>query len=218
MKAIKYEFGDNLHKDSKLTFLFEDTEDTSNKRKGFFLCQCGDIIIRPMWNVKNGQNNMCRSCKSRKHGLHGTKAYICWKNLVARCCNPKNPQYYNYGGRGIDVASRWLPENNGLINFYEDMGEPSDGLSLDRIDVNKGYSKENCRWADWETQANNKRKTKERYDNVYSIQVCHEEGNVIVYVSDNQGRKRFNLEGGDGDFVVYSQEPVLFYQNNLEEI
>lgn len=81
-----------------------------------------------------------------------------YRAMKARCNNPNNEKYKNYGGRGIKICDEWLGKD-GIFAFYKwsiDNGWEK-GLSIDRIDNDKGYSPSNCRWTDYETQANNKR-------------------------------------------------------------
>lgn len=87
----------------------------------------------------------------RKHPLYAT-----FYNMIQRCKNPNNIWYK---ARGIEVCSRWSGEN-GFAYFLEDMGERPDGFQLDRIDNNKGYSPENCRWVGKYEQMGNTRATK----------------------------------------------------------
>lgn len=85
--------------------------------------------------------------------------YSVYRGMLNRCNNPHCHAYEKYGGRGIKVSQRWLGED-GFSNFCQDMGERADGMTLDRIDNDAGYSKDNCRWATAKQQANNTRKNK----------------------------------------------------------
>lgn len=82
-----------------------------------------------------------------------TKSFNSWRGMKARCLNPNDPRFKDYGGRGITVCERW----NVFANFLADMGERPEGTSLDRIDNTLGYSKENCRWAKPKDQQRNMR-------------------------------------------------------------
>lgn len=84
----------------------------------------------------------------------GTKTYFAWRSMRRRCLNPRDTSWKHYGGRGVLICDRWLEDYDA---FVEDMGFAEEGLSLDRIDPQKGYSPDNCRWATSTEQARNKR-------------------------------------------------------------
>ena len=106
------------------------------------------------------------------HGMTNTRVFRIWQGMKRRCLNRKRPEYKNYGGRGITVCERWMD----FRNFFEDMGQPRDGYSLERIDVNGNYEPGNCVWASRAQQASNKRTNVfiEIDGEVYTLRQCAE--------------------------------------------
>lgn len=99
-------------------------------------------------SYNNGKNN-----PRYTHGLSNTPTYKTWADMMQRCNNPKVRAYKYYGARGIKVSKRWRT----FSNFYKDMGERKEGLTLERIDNNKDYNPKNCKWATMKEQSMNKR-------------------------------------------------------------
>lgn len=137
----------------KLTVL---SESGSNERGVLFycLCECGNKVTFPGKDLRSDNN---KSCGCLNHGMTGTRPYHIWGNMKKRCDNPNSPDYPRYGGRGISYTKKW----GEFIYFWNDMKDNySDNLTLDRIDNDKGYSKENCRWVSKMEQSNNTRQVK----------------------------------------------------------
>jgi len=132
-------------------------------------CNCGNEKIIVGSSLKSGHTKSCgclikenRGVLKHGHAKRGKESitHRSWSDMLQRCNNPNYKRYQDYGGRGITVCDRWLPENNGFINFLKDMGERPKGKSLDRIENNKGYYPKNCKWSTPKEQCNNKRNNK----------------------------------------------------------
>ena len=127
-------------------------------RKGSFKCNCGELFTASVYDVKSGNTGSC-GCKGQSKLDHLTEAdkklYAVWVAMKQRCYNPNSHRYYNYGARGIRVDPTWV---DSFLTFLSDMGsKPSSEYSLDRLDGDKDYTPENCRWATPEEQASNTR-------------------------------------------------------------
>jgi hypothetical protein len=114
-----------------------------------------------MAHVRTGNTKSCGCFRAKRLIKHGHKAkghhsgaYVAWKGMKTRTTNSKSTGYHNYGGRGITIEDpRWFK----FENFLEDMGERPEGMQLDRIDNNRGYCKDNCRWVTHQDNSRNKR-------------------------------------------------------------
>jgi hypothetical protein len=129
---------------------------TSGKTVWDCQCACGKTTRVVGSNLKTGSTISCgcvRQARKVKHGHHGSSTYFTWREMRARCNNHSHSRYHDYGGRGIGVCARWAL----FTNFLDDMGERPEGLTLDRINNDEGYLKENCRWATYSEQNSNKR-------------------------------------------------------------
>lgn len=122
-------------------------------------CDCGTEIIVRGCHLRSGNTASCGCARieklkhNAKHGLSESRAYRIWHNMKSRCLNPNSTSYSYYGGRGIGFDERWCE----FKAFYADVGDPPNGLSLDRPDNDGNYGPTNWRWADRSMQNRNQR-------------------------------------------------------------
>lgn len=143
-------------------------------------CDCGAEGLVAAGNLKSGQSRSCgcldREVAAKRMTTHGdadagkrSPELIAWYHINARCHNPVDKQYHDYGGRGIQVCNEWRGVG-GFEKFLGHIGrKPAPDYSIDRIDVNKGYEPGNVRWADRTIQNINKRLAKSNTSGVMGV-------------------------------------------------
>lgn len=153
------------------------------------LCDCGGTAKAFGGALNAGRVKDCSDCRSHGQTKGGKLSYTyqSWRGMKERCLNEKHASYRHYGGRGISFCDRW----KSFANFLEDMGERPRGLTLDRIEVDGNYNKENCKWSTPTEQARNSRSNKLDLEKVCEIRKLISEG-----VSEPKIAKEFGISNG----------------------
>lgn len=155
-------------------------------------CDCGNEHIARGKHLRQKVIVSCGCKKGERHKMRGTRFYRCWQNMRSRCLNKNNPQFYDYGGRGIKVCKRWnkfslfhLDLFKSYINHVKLYGERD--TFIDRKDNDGNYEPSNCRWVTREIQNNNKR------NNIFLT--INGETKSLIQWSKDTGLKRGTIQG-----------------------
>lgn len=130
------------------------------------ICTCGGVTTPTLSSLVNENVRSCgclwldsvitsNSSHGHSKGFRRSRTMTAYHNMHTRCYNRTSSKFKDYGARGITVDDRWST----FEVFLEDMGECPEGMTIDRVDVNLGYNKDNCRWVTNKEQARNKRNT-----------------------------------------------------------
>lgn len=150
-----------------LTVIQHDKNYRGKSTKWICKCDCGKTVSVFRTALIVGRTKSCGCynisqtiARQTKHGKCGTRLYRCWMDMKQRCTNKRFKEYASYGGRGIKVCDEWKDDFSAFESWAMSHGYSND-LSIDRIDVDKDYCPENCRWTTYHQQARN------RTNNVY---------------------------------------------------
>lgn len=164
--------------------IVKEVERTQPKHRRFLIrCSvCKKELEKNLTDIRACKTGMCISCKNgvqwTKHGYANDPLYYVLKDMHRRCSCPNGKDFEIYGSRGIKVCSEWADTSEGIVNFINWANENGyqKGLVIDRIDNDKGYNPDNCRWTTYTMNNFNVRRTKgyRPYRGKYEVYITYQ--------------------------------------------
>ncbi len=168
-----------------ITFIKEVPSEGS--RKAQWKCFCGNVFKTEIGNIKSKNTKNCGCLRKQKllkrnttHGLSKTRIYNIYHNMIKRCHNKNNMAYNYYGGRGIFVCNEWKKDFMSFYNWAINNKYQED-LTIERVDNNRGYFPNNCKWATRKEQSRNTRLVKLNSKKAENIREIRKNNPNMVY-------------------------------------
>lgn len=166
--------------------------DAGDSRYWVAVCSCGREVKARGSRLMNGTTKACAKCAAQQRTQHGharrlssSPTYQSWRNMKQRCGNPRVPSHSRIS---------YSPEWESFENFLRDMGDRPEGMTLDRINVFRGYEPRNCRWATPETQSNNRRNTAQLVYDPYGLYVVASVSEWAKFLSELTGNSKWTAK------------------------
>jgi len=176
------------------------------------VCVCGKESVCNITSLASGRIQSCGCAKREKlqeknfkHGMSGSRIYVNWKGMLARCENKNHSKYSNYGGRGISVCKEWHDFN--AFYAWAIQAGYADGLQIDRIDNNGNYCPENCRWVSVKDNCRNRRSSK--YITISNETKTLAEWAEIAGLSRGTIERRLKLGWSGGRLLLSARKGVV---------
>lgn len=186
------------------------------------ICDCGNVVVVKKQSLKSGNTKSCGCIRNEiitKHGMYKHPLYNIWKSMKNRCLNINDKDYPKYGGRGIDMNPDWVDVKVYIKDIEESIGERPKGMTIDRIDNNKGYYIENLQYANSYQQNLNKRyahgKLGEGYRHIYKRE---KDGYIYYEIRMKRQKTERRASTPSLDIAIKIRDKwVLEYETNIEK-
>lgn len=185
-------------------------------------CECGNFRTITQSALKRGATKSCGCSRKKSKSDSLQKVYPrewrSWEFMHQRCNNPNFTGYSNYGGSGISICERWDRTKGGtFMNFYEDMGERPEGMSIERCDVSGDYCLENCIWANRSDQSYNRTRFSSNTSGRTGVSFSKKIEKWVAYIGINGEAKHIGYFENFEDAIKAREEAEIMYYGQTKD-